>query len=446
MKPITAMVMIRPVKNQKKSIPSSFSAAKQAFSPLYQIPMPKGIVLDRQQGLAYARGMFHCDVLILGAGAAGLCCGLLAAQRGRHVDILDHGPVAARKLRISGGGRCNFTHLDAGPADYLSENPHFATSALTRFTPWDAVALFAELGLGYEEKNPGQLFCAQGAPALAKALETACTRAGARLHLRTEIRSVQHDGQLFQVDTNAGSWSAASLVLALGGPSWPSAGATDLGLRLAKDFGLKIIPPRPALVPLLLSGKDKARCCSLAGVSLPAQLRSGRTEVRDDLLFTHRGLSGPAVLQLSLHWERGTPVEIDLLPGLDLGELLRQGRNRKTLLRNHLATLLPARVAAEFVPEELAQRPLCELSNTDMDCAAQNLQSWTVIPPRSEGMDKAEVTAGGVDTRRISSKTMQAEHLPGLFVIGESLDVTGRLGGYNLHWAWASAHAAAQFV
>lgn len=390
--------------------------------------------------------MPHDHAVILGAGASGLCCALFAARRGRSVLLLDHGAVTARKLRISGGGRCNFTHLDAQAQDYLSENPHFAKSALSRFTPWDAVGLFADLGLGYEEKNPGQLFCAEGAPALARALETACLDAGVRIGLRTRILDAERCGEGFLVRTDQGDFTGQSLVLALGGPSWPTAGATDLGFSLAKRFGLRIVPPRPALAPFILDAPGQRLCGQLAGVSLRARLQCGNTSIEDDLLFTHKGISGPAALQLSLHWERGLDIVVDLLPGLDLAAHLRSEHRRKTQLKNHLAGLLPARVAAALLPPELAEKPLCELSSADMDAACERLLALRLLPLRTEGLGKAEVTAGGVDTRQISSKTMQADALPGLFVIGETLDVTGRLGGYNLHWAWASAFAAAQFI
>lgn len=354
--------------------------------------------------------------------------------------------MAARKLRISGGGRCNFTHLEARAQDYLSENPHFAKSALSRFTPWDAVSLFSELGLGHEEKSPGQLFCTQGAPALAKALEDACRDAGARFALRTRILDVERSGEGFIVRTDHDDLACESLVIALGGPSWPTAGATDFGFALAKRFGLRIIPPRPALVPFVLSGKEQRLCSELAGVSLRARLTSEAHSIEDDLLFTHKGVSGPAALRLSLLWERGAAISADLLPGLDLAAHLRNERKRKTMLRNHLAGLLPARVPAALLPSELADTPLCDLSNADIDVVTKRLLALQLQPTRTEGLGKAEVTAGGVDTRQISSKTMQADTLPNLFIIGETLDVTGQLGGYNLQWAWASGHAAAQFV
>ncbi|MGE4291576.1 MAG: NAD(P)/FAD-dependent oxidoreductase [Desulfovibrio sp.] len=390
--------------------------------------------------------MVQSQVVILGAGASGLCCALFAARRGRGVLLLDHGPVTARKLRISGGGRCNFTHLDARPEHYLSENPHFAKSALARFSPWDAVSLFSELGLGYEEKNPGQLFCSQGAPALARALEDACLDAGVRIRLRSHILGAERCGEGFLVRTDQDELLCHSLVLALGGPSWSTAGATDLGFSLARRFGLRIVPPRPALAPFVLDPAGQRLCSALAGVSLRARLCAGTAVIEDDLLFTHKGISGPAALQLSLHWERGQEILADLLPGLDLAAHLQGERRRKTLLRNHLAGLLPSRLPGVLLPPELAEKPLCDLSNAELDAATQRLLALRLRPTRTEGLGKAEVTAGGVDTRQISSKTMQADALPGLFVIGETLDVTGQLGGYNLHWAWASAHAAAQFA
>lgn len=390
--------------------------------------------------------MLHHHVLILGAGASGLCCALFAARRGRSVTVLDHGPVTARKLRISGGGRCNFTHLEATARDYASENPAFATSALARFTPWDAVGLLAELGLGYEEKNPGQLFCDQGAPALARRLEQACIQAGVQIHPRTRIRHAERQANHYLVRTDKGDMTCDSLVLALGGPSWPDAGATDLGLTLASSFGLRVIPPRPALVPLVLPPKDQTMCRELAGVSLPVELETNALCIRDDMLFTHKGISGPAVLRLSLHWTKGHAVSLNLLPGLDLEAHLREHRTARTKLKKHLASLIPARVAATLLPAELSGAPLCQLSNAGIRDVVQRLQRMERVPARTEGLARAEVTAGGVDTRAVSSKTMECRELPGLFLIGELLDVTGDLGGYNLQWAWSSAHAAAQYV
>lgn len=423
---------------------------RRTFLFRYQIPSTKEIAeapaLDRPAPFGYSPGMPHHDVVILGAGASGLCCALFAARRGRGVTLVDHGPVAARKVRISGGGRCNFTHLDACAEDYSSANPAFVRSALARFGPWDAVALLAELGLGYEEKNPGQLFCSQGAPALARAMEQACRNAGAGFLLRRSIEQVQRTDAGYRVHTDHDELTCDHLVLALGGPSWPDAGATDLGMRLAAGLGLSVLPPRPALVPFVLPPEQQKLCRELAGVSLRARLQAAGHVVEDDLLFTHKGLSGPAALQLSLYWQRGQAMHADLLPGLNLSAELREARQSKTRLKNHLAHHIPARVAGILLPPALAEKPLCELSNADLDRVVAQLTAFPCTPQRTEGMLKAEVAAGGVDTREISSKTMQARNCPGLFVIGELLDVTGKLGGYNLQWAWSSGHAAAQYV
>ncbi|WP_028587012.1 aminoacetone oxidase family FAD-binding enzyme [Desulfocurvus vexinensis] len=413
------------------------------------------------------------DVIVAGAGAAGLFFAARAARRGLAVLVLDPGaPMggAARKVRVSGGGRCNFTNLDMDPGRYLCANPHFTRSALARFTPWDAVAWLGEHGLGYEEKAPGQLFCAQGAAAVATALEADCAGAGVRLELGRPVRGVERAGDGFSVATEGGALAARAVAVATGGLSWPAVGASGLGFEVAAALGLRVEPPRPALVPLVCGSQGGSKGGSwpyadLAGVALPARVACAGAAFTDDLLFTHKGLSGPVILQISTYWRRGAALSIDLLPGQDAAALLAAARSAKgrgrALVRNFLAAHLPARLAARLAaqvaapapaprpgaaPLALADTPLADLTAPQLHALAQALGAWTVLPTRSEGWAKAEVTAGGVDTAVLSSQTMAARHIPGLYFLGEVQDVTGHLGGYNLHWAWASAHAAALAV
>jgi predicted Rossmann fold flavoprotein len=388
------------------------------------------------------------DVLVLGAGASGLYFAAHAAARGRKVTVLDHGQ-AARKVRASGGGRCNLTHLATSAEDYLCANPHFVKSALARHPPADVLDFFALHGVEMEEKAPGQLLCRQGAATVVRALLDACAEAGVRLEEHVEVSGVHKAPEGgFRVSTSTGERAAPALVLALGGPSWPALGGSDFGFRLAGALGLKVLPPRPALVPLTLGGKTREQCAALAGVALRARLGLGGHAEEGDLLFTHRGLSGPAVLQLSSHWTRGREIVVDLLPGADLGEILLAARGEtrqlKNLLSRHPGCRLPARLPEALLGRALAETPLNQLDAGDRERAARLLHEWRVTPSGTEGWAKAEVTAGGIDTSAFSSKTMEATALPGLFAIGEVLDVTGRLGGYNLQWAWSSAWAAAQ--
>nr|WP_147819725.1 NAD(P)/FAD-dependent oxidoreductase [Salidesulfovibrio onnuriiensis] len=384
--------------------------------------------------------MQQYDAIILGAGASGLYCALHAARRGRSVAVLDHGPKVARKVRISGGGRCNFTNLECGAGHFLSENPHFCKSALARHTPWDVVAFFAEHGIGYEEKAAGQLFSDQGAGRVAGVLAEQCHRSGVAVLLEREIGSVSGTGP-FQVETNGESLEAPKLVLALGGRSWPQVGASDLGYRLARQFGLNVVKPRPGLVPLVLSGKEAERCNRLAGTALPVAVSTNGQTFTDDLLFTHKGISGPAVLQVSSYWQSNDPVLVDLMPGRRVEVLVEENRRSNALFRKVLQSCLPKRILPEFIPKSIGETPVSQLSNKQLQQAADALHRWEVIPSGTEGWKKAEVSCGGVDTAELSSKTLEVNKVPGLHVIGELLDVTGHLGGHNLQWAWASAHA-----
>ncbi len=386
--------------------------------------------------------MQSSDVVVIGAGAAGLFLAAHAGRRGRSVTLLDPGPGTARKVRVSGGGRCNFTHLDASAEDYVCGNPHFVKSALARFSPWDMVSFLAEHGLGYEEKEPGRLFCDQGALAVARALEDAAVGAGATLHTGAAVEAVWTEGGRHHARTARGEYSCESLVVATGGPSWPGVGAGWFGFDVARQYGLRVEPPRPVLAPLVCGRWAHA---DLAGISLPVRVSSGGRTVAGDLLFTHKGLSGPAVFDMTLSWKKGEPLVIDLLPGAHVAALVDEERrdSGRRLVRRLLARHLPARLV-ERVCGHVGFLHVADLEREMLEALGGRVHAWEVEPTRTEGWEKAEAAAGGVDTAGISSKTMEARDVPGLYFVGEVLDVAGRLGGYNLQWAWASAFAAAQ--
>ena len=380
------------------------------------------------------------DAIVLGAGAAGLFCAATAGQRGKRVLLLDHNAEAGRKILISGGGRCNFTNLHTAPDRYLSANPHFAKSALARYTPADFIKLVDGHGIAWHEKTLGQLFCDQSARQIVAMLLEECARGQVTLRLGGETGAVAHRDGRFHV---AGA-SAPALVIATGGPSIPKLGATQFAYELARQFGLKVVQPRPALVPLTLSGED-ALFAELSGVATEVVARCGKAAFREAALFTHRGLSGPAILQVSSYWQRGEAVRIDYLPDQPQGWLLEAKRSQpRSALRRVLP--LPERLAITLaerlgVAGELGNQP-----DKVLRAAEQRLHDWQFQPNGSEGFAKAEVTAGGISTAELSSQTMEAKKVPGLYAIGEAVDVTGWLGGYNFQWAWASAHAAGMAI
>jgi predicted Rossmann fold flavoprotein len=385
------------------------------------------------------------DAIILGAGAAGLFCAALAGEHGRRVLLLDHAPRAGRKILISGGGRANFTNLNTSPGNFLSENPHFAKSALARYTPQDFVALVERYGIAYHAKAPGQLFCDGSAAQIVEMLLDLCAKARVELRLNTAIDSVAFDGGLYGVTCRTGSRCIApSLVVATGGLSIPKLGATSLGYDLARQFGLRIVEPRPALVPLLFNREDAGRFEGLSGVATEVAVSSANAHFQDKLLITHRGLSGPAILQASSYWRPGATLELDLAPGQHVtAPLLAPGARRD-------ATSAAAAWQAAL-PRRLADR-LLQIAPPDgfrtaaLEAAEHALHHWQFTPAGTEGYEKAEVTAGGVATDELSARTMEARRQPGLYFIGEVVDVTGQLGGYNFQWAWASAAAAAQEI
>jgi predicted Rossmann fold flavoprotein len=384
------------------------------------------------------------DTIILGAGAAGLMCAAEAGRRGRRVLVLERAEQAGKKILISGGGRCNFTNLYTAPDRYLSANPHFAKSALSRYTPSDFIARVDRHGITWHEKTLGQLFCDGSARQIVDMLLAECTEAGVKLICGAEVGDVAHADGRFRIPTDQGTWEAPSLVIATGGPSIPKMGATGFAYELARKFGLKVVEPRPALVPLTLSGED-ALFSSLSGVAAEVVARCGKAAFREAALFTHRGLSGPAILQISSYWRHGDAIAIDFLPEREEGWLLARKRETpRATLRGLLREALPDRLADTLADRLGLEGMVGRLSDAALAHAEALLSGWRFTPNGSEGFAKAEVTIGGISTAELSSKTMEAKRLRGLYVIGEAVDVTGWLGGYNFQWAWASGWAAAQ--
>jgi hypothetical protein len=390
--------------------------------------------------------MHATDVVILGAGAAGLLCAITAGRRGRRVVVLDHARQAGEKILISGGGRCNFTNLHCAPERFLSANPHFCRSALARYTPRDFLDMVERHGIAWHEKTLGQLFCDGSARQIVAMLLAECAAAGAEIRLQQRIGEVSRADR-FRVETDAGPIEAASLVLATGGLSIPKLGATALSHDLAQRFGLELTGIRPGLVPLLLGGAELSRMAGLAGVSVRVGASCGKMRFDEGMVVTHRGLSGPAILQISSVWREGEAVGIDLLPQAVEGFLKAHKAARpKAGLRGALGDVLPQRLADVFLPSDAAVRPIGQVPDRDLADLEAALRTWQVRPTGTEGYAKAEVTLGGVATAALSQRTMQSIAVPGLFVIGEAVDVTGWLGGYNFQWAWASGFVAGEVV
>jgi predicted Rossmann fold flavoprotein len=391
----------------------------------------------------------HFEVAVIGAGAAGMMCASVAGQRGKRVVLIDHAEKLAEKIRISGGGRCNFTNLDTSPQNFLSQNPHFCKSALSRYTPQDFIALMKRYAIPFHEKHKGQLFCDRSAEDIISMLKAECDRGNVSWRMPVSVEAVAKEAAFYRIDTSAGQITADQLVIATGGLSIPKIGATDFAFRVAKQFGVKIIEPRPALVPLTFDEQSWQRFVPLAGIALEVDIEAGEKKngghFREDLLFTHRGLSGPAVLQISSYWRNGGALTVNLLPLQDVAQELITAKNQiKKNLGNYLSQWLPARLvegwllANDFNPEAR----LADLPDKQLRRIGESLNRWSVAPNGSEGFRKAEVTIGGVDTRALSQQSMMVNAVPGLYFIGESVDVTGWLGGYNFQWAWASGTAA----
>lgn len=386
------------------------------------------------------------DAIVLGAGAAGLMCAAVAGARGRRVLLLDHADQVGKKILISGGGRCNFTNIHTAPDRFLSANPHFAKSALARYTPADFIALVERHGIAYHEKTLGQLFCDGSAKQIVAMLLEECAKAGVEVRTGQPVSDVAHADGKFAVRFGEQNFTAASLVIATGGPSIPKMGATGFAYDLARQFGLKVVEPLPALVPLTLGGDD-VLFRELSGIAAPVEARAGKTAFREAALFTHKGLSGPAILQISSYWRHGESVTIDFLPDAPPGWLLDAKRARpRSTLRTALGAALPDRLA-ETLAERLAlPGELAAQTDRKLTDAEAKLARWTFHPNGTEGFAKAEVTVGGISTANLSSQTMMAKTVPNLYAVGEAVDVTGWLGGYNFQWAWASGHAAGQVI
>lgn len=385
------------------------------------------------------------DVLIIGAGASGLFCAAECGKRGRSVLVLDHCDRICSKVLVSGGGRCNFTNLNITADHYLSNNPHFCRSALARFTPQDMLALLKKHNIAYYQKEAGQLFCTKSSREIVHMLQQECGRAGATIRLKCRITGVGKDNN-FKVDTGNGVFLSETLVIATGGLSYHNLGATGLGHEIARKFGLRVTELKPGLVPFTFSQDQQKDFRDLAGISLEASVHCGGQTFRGNVLFTHRGLSGPAALQASSYWKKGTVIGIDLFPDKDIVGIFQQERGGRMELKTLLSRYFPKRFVEIWCSLFMQSRPMNQFSDKDIRSMAARLHAWEIKPHDTEGYRNAEVTTGGVDTKGISSKTMEALSVPGLYFIGEVLDVTGHLGGYNLHWAWASGHAAGQFA
>jgi predicted Rossmann fold flavoprotein len=389
------------------------------------------------------------DVAVIGAGAAGMMCASVAGQRGRRVVLIDHSPKLAEKIRISGGGRCNFTNIDASWQHYLSQNPHFARSALARYTPQDFIALVNKYRIPFHEKHKGQLFCDRSAEDIIQLLKSECDAGGVQWRVPVTVNRVSKEAERFRLETSAGELRVEHLVIATGGLSIPKIGATDFAYRIAKQFDIPLIAPLPGLVPLTFDAAGWVPYVPMAGISLEVDIEAGerksRGRFREDLLFTHRGLSGPAVLQISNFWREGMPISLNLLPELDVGRVLvEQKSGIRKAIGNWLSQYLPTRLAEAWLAANAfdASVRVAELPDQQLRRLGDSLNRWQLTPSGSEGYRKAEVTLGGIDTRALSQQSMVVQAVPGLHFVGEAVDVTGWLGGYNFQWAWASGVAA----
>ena len=381
------------------------------------------------------------DVIIVGGGAAGMFCAIEAGKRGRRVLVIEHNAEVGRKIIISGGGRCNFTNINTRPENFISANPHFAKSALARYTPHDFIELVKKHKIAFYEKKLGQLFCRESSRQIVDMLLLECRRAKAKVLTQCSVTQIEKDVR-FTLQTSRGKLNCESLVIATGGRSFPKVGATGFGYDVARQFGVKMTQTRPSLVALSADGQFS----TLAGISVDALVSTGRHSFRENILFTHRGMSGPAILQISNYWQKGAPIEVDLLPEINAVELLLENSSRSEKLGNFLSKSLPERFARAFVSLTVEDRPLNQFSHAELRTIGERLNSWKVNFAQTEGYDRAEVTLGGVETGELSSTTMETKKVTGLYFIGEVVDVTGWLGGYNFQWAWASGFAAGQSV
>ena len=392
--------------------------------------------------------MRSTDVVIIGAGAAGLMCALTAAGRGRKVMLIDHANKAGKKILMSGGGRCNFTNMYTEPNNFLSQNPHFCKSALARYTQWDFIEMVAKHGVPYHEKKLGQLFCDNKSSDILEMLLDECQKAGVSLHLGTSVEQIEKTDNGYSLNTTLGPIDCLSLVVATGGLSIPTLGATGFGYQIARQFGHTLLPTRAGLVPFTITDQLKEICTELSGTSVDCLVSCNDQSFRENILFTHRGLSGPAILQISSFWNTGDTVEINLLPDLDALSWLQtqQAERPNSELKTLLGEIFTKKMANLLAEHWFESKPMKQYTPGELAHVADKLASWKVIPAGTEGYRTAEVTLGGVDTREVSSKTMESLKSPGLYFVGEVLDVSGHLGGFNFQWAWASGYAAAQYV
>lgn len=391
--------------------------------------------------------MIRKDVIIIGAGASGMMCAIESGKRGRSVLVLDHAEKIGKKILISGGGSCNFTSINTSSSNYISNNPHFCKSALSRFTPSDFIALLGKHGVKYEEREQGQLFCAGSSEEIVRMLMKECNDAGVTVIFNCRISTVKKEDS-FIVTTNRGIFESQSLVIATGGLSYPGIGASGAGHRIAEQFGLKVTQLRPALVPFIFSKKDMNIFRELSGISIDASIKCRNMKFRGSVLFTHRGLSGPAVLQISSYWKEGDAIVIDLLPEIDIYGIFvsRQIAKSKVDMHNLLSEYLPSRLAKSWCTLKIQSKPINQYNEKELKDIAHQVHNWEIKPDSTEDYRTAEVTLGGVDTDELSSKTMESRKVKGLYFTGEVIDVTGHLGGYNLHWAWASGFVAGMFA
>jgi predicted Rossmann fold flavoprotein len=389
--------------------------------------------------------MINFDVIIIGAGAAGLMCAIEAGRRGRNVLVIEHAEKAGKKILISGGGRCNFTNIYASHENYICSNPHFHKSALARYTPHDFISLVEKHGIKYHEKKLGQLFCSESSRQIVEMLEAECRKANVKIALNCKISSIEKN-EAFEIKSNTGGFTCSSLVVACGGASIPKMGASEFGYKLAKQFGLKLVEYVPALVPLTMDEKHLKKYGILSGVSMDSEVSLGEISFRENILFTHRGFSGPAILQISSYWKHGETITINLLPATDILNEFHKNPENNTSVINFLPQFLPKRFLEAWCGEPVFFKPVSRLTEAEAEKIKHALGNWQVKPSGTEGFAKAEVTTGGVSTDELSSKTMESKKVGGLYFIGEVVDVTGWLGGYNFQWAWASGYAAGQYV
>ncbi|NJD52643.1 MAG: NAD(P)/FAD-dependent oxidoreductase [Candidatus Methanoperedens sp.] len=391
--------------------------------------------------------MIKKDVIIIGAGASGMMCAVESGKRGRTVLVLDHADKIGKKIRISGGGKCNFTNINIHPANFISNNPHFCKSALSRFGPRDFIALLEKHGIKYEEREAGQLFCAKSAEEIIRMLEKESNDVSVKIILNCRIMEVNKEDS-FIVSTDNGIFQSGSLVIATGALSCPQIGASGMGHDIAKQFGLKVTELKPALVPFIFSRKDRTIFSELSGISIDGAIKCNKIEFRGSILFTHRGLSGPAILQVSSYWKEGDKIVIDLLPGIDIFGIFmeRQLNKSKIDMHNLLSEYLPSRLSRIWCASNIRSKPVNQYNEKELKNIAHHIHNWEIKPDTTEDFKTAEATLGGIDTDELSSKTMESKKVKGLYFTGEVIDVTGQLGGYNLHWAWASGFVAGQYA